>query len=399
MVFVGHVVFTALAALFVTPLLVLWFISLCLARRKNDPARVAVAWIKATAEATRSSHLCLVRSLFFYTVSGALNIWSTSPDYYYSSWDEVDVQLSASHVNSTGAFLANLAQICLFITFIELANGFMLCLKGDAQAAPSRRFARIAISVWGFVLFALAVSHFGLYTSAGVRLRGILSGDYYSTRGDQDAHNESVRAINRLVLATLILKWLTSIVMLSAASVVVHRVRNNEMLRKTSVLFLVATILDFIRLLVVMAINIHLSLMTRTRRSLEIEIVGYIVSPFFDFVFMFVLLVLLFTLAIRKRKGLWSQPQQEWNYPTVMYVPAMPGQPMPAGAMPVQQQGMPAYLQVAQQQQQHMMQQQQPQQQQVYAYYPQHMQQPAPVFQQPEVQQQQQPAQEPKPNV
>ncbi len=38
---------TVLTGLWVTPLAVLWFISLCLARRRKDPARVGVAWLKA----------------------------------------------------------------------------------------------------------------------------------------------------------------------------------------------------------------------------------------------------------------------------------------------------------------------------------------------------------------
>lgn len=42
----GLIGYTVLAGLFATPLAILWFISLCLARRKHDPARVGVAWIK-----------------------------------------------------------------------------------------------------------------------------------------------------------------------------------------------------------------------------------------------------------------------------------------------------------------------------------------------------------------
>lgn len=39
--------YTVLAGLWITPLAILWFISLCLARRRDDPARVGVAWLKA----------------------------------------------------------------------------------------------------------------------------------------------------------------------------------------------------------------------------------------------------------------------------------------------------------------------------------------------------------------
>lgn len=38
---------TVLSGLFIIPLTVLWFITFCLARRRNDPARTGIAWLKA----------------------------------------------------------------------------------------------------------------------------------------------------------------------------------------------------------------------------------------------------------------------------------------------------------------------------------------------------------------
>lgn len=41
-------IFAAVAnGLFVTPLFILWCISLCLARRQGDPARSGIPWMKA----------------------------------------------------------------------------------------------------------------------------------------------------------------------------------------------------------------------------------------------------------------------------------------------------------------------------------------------------------------
>jgi hypothetical protein len=37
----------ALFGIWVTPLFIIWCISLCIARRKGDPARVGIAWLKA----------------------------------------------------------------------------------------------------------------------------------------------------------------------------------------------------------------------------------------------------------------------------------------------------------------------------------------------------------------
>jgi hypothetical protein len=288
----------------------------------------------------------------------------------------------------------------------------MLCLKGDGKPAPSRRISRFAILTWSFVLFAVSISHFGLSHAAASRYRRA----YTDPLGRSDRsrelaeYNREALSLSRLAASFEILKWITSIPMLGAASYVVHKTRNHEILRhvralsnpvssspptkltltyhsQPAVLFLVATILDFIRLIITMAISITRNL-TPSRYTYSTPPAVYnIVEPFFDYVFMFVILVLLFSLAVRKRNGLWSQPQQGWNYPTVMYVPAQvapmpaPGQQPMAAPMQQQQQqptqGLPAYLQVAQQQQA-----QQTAPQQGYYYYPQQVQQPQPVYQQ-----------------
>lgn len=40
------IVNTVLVGIFIKPLFILWCISLCLARRRNDPARTAFTWLK-----------------------------------------------------------------------------------------------------------------------------------------------------------------------------------------------------------------------------------------------------------------------------------------------------------------------------------------------------------------
>jgi hypothetical protein len=160
--------------------------------------------------------------------------------------------------------------------------------------------------------------------------------------------------------------------------------------KQPAVLLLVATVLDFVRLTALMGVEIQ-AYLVRPLRYTPSYLFG-IIYPFFDSVFMFIALVLLFALAIRKHRGLWSKPQPEWSYPApgIVYVPAMMAVPVgapPPGApggvvMQPQQlpqqpaQNLPAYLQVAQQkQQQEMMQQQQQQYGQQYVapqgyYYP-----------------------------
>ena len=359
------------------------------------------------------------------TIRGGLLLWMVFGDEYYYVSETIVIQRVMSHLAALGLFLEHVADIFLLITFVELASGFLLCLQGPGQPSSTRKVSRIAILVWSLVLFALAVALFGLQNSYAVRFISVSS-----QASRRTSMYQAVRTINQLAGALKILLWLTSILTLAAAAYVVHKTKNHEILRgvrpppvpipltpkpglaltppQTAGLFLAATILDFIRLTVVMAINVHIYVANHIDVP---QVVISVVEPFFNHVFMFVVLVLLFSLAIRKRQGLWSQPQSGWNYPSVAYMPTAQGQPvhmqmpMPyqgAGGVPTQQMhqptpGLPAYLQVAQQQewqkQQQQQQQQQPQAQQQqqqgqqvppqgYYYYPQQTQQPMPAYQQ-----------------
>jgi hypothetical protein len=175
------------------------------------------------------------RGAFLNTVGGGLTIWLTS-DYAYDYLDGDSIYYlneAISHISATGYFFANLADICLFITFIELASGFMLCLKGDGKPAPSRRISRFAILAWGFVLFAVSISYFGLAHAAASRYRRA----YTDPLGRADRarelaeYNRDALTLSRLAASFEILKWLTSIPMLGAGSYVVHKTRNHEILR------------------------------------------------------------------------------------------------------------------------------------------------------------------------
>ncbi|KAK4238354.1 hypothetical protein C8A03DRAFT_15175 [Achaetomium macrosporum] len=405
-----YIGYCVLAGLWITPLSILWFISLCLARRKQDPARVGVAWMKATYPIW---NLALGLNLIW----SALRIWLYYGEdiYMYTSFSRRSLDRAISHISVMGSFFQHLADILLFVTFVELGSGFLLCQNGG-QPTPIRRSNRIAILVWGAVLLVLSIALMGVNHSTIGR-----SYDASSSAESDNAISDIVSLI-RLEGAVTILMWLTSIPVLAFASYVVHKTKNNYALRSSAVLLLVATILDFIRLIISMAINAAVYLGNPARYVVygtDVDpAVIFVVEPFFNFVFMFVILVLLFCLGIRKSRGLWSSPQSGWNLPMpVAFLP--PGQGVPMAApqqmpmpmpMPMQQptmqgaqgtQGLPAYLQYHQQQQQ---QQPQPQPQQVpqgYYYYPQPQQQlppqqPAPVYQQQQGGAQQQQFNEPK---
>jgi hypothetical protein len=380
--FIGY---TALSGLYIVPLTVLWFITFCLARKLHDPARVGIVWLKTVFPVWLSGlALALARACVH------LYIQFNDAATYAQSFR---VQLVIGQLSTTASFLFYLADIFLFITFVELAAGYTVCLRNPAETTRTRKFGRIGIFAWSGVLFVLILSLFALRHSFYAR---ITSWADFGSWSDIDFHVTSLR----LEGGVKILLWLTSIPMVGLGSFTVHKAKNHPLFRSGSVLFLVATILDFVRHTITMAIFAQ-GYLSNAPRAVTIgpaiePAVDWIVESFFNFTLMFVLLVILFALAIRTHKGLWSQPQPEWGHQTVVYGPPMPYPPgqVPVGMVPAQpqyvqqqpMQGMPAYLQVAQQQQQQ-------QGQQGHYYYPQPGQQQQQPQQMQQMQQQQQPQQ------
>ncbi|KAK4248054.1 hypothetical protein C7999DRAFT_40687 [Corynascus novoguineensis] len=376
-IFPYAVTYTILAGLFIVPLTILWLVSFCYARRKNDPARVGLVWLKVV-------YPIWILSLLLHVAEGGLI------SFFYSGYDisfsPRSLSLTATYLAGAAEFFGNLASIFLYITLVELASGFLFCLKTPGEPSSSRRLGRFAILGWSFVLFALAISRLGLYEAL------------YSRHNieEYEVYLNSLANLNRLGTALIVLLWLTSLPVMGYAAFVVHKTRQHPLLRSAAVLLLVCIILEFIRYIVRMAIFVSPS----TDYGETGYITSYIVAPFFDFVFTSVILVMLYALGIRKHKGLWSQPKPEWSYPAVMFYPTAypPGQqlPQPQFMQPQQQpmqqqptQNLPAYLQYAQQQAAQQQQQQPPPQ--GYYYQPQQTEQQPQEHQPNELQSQQQP--------
>lgn len=139
--------------------------------------------------------------------------------------DTTAVQRAIEHVYATANFLLQLADIFLFITFFELAGGYMLCLKNPSEPNRSRKFGRIGILVWSGVLFAMVLTTFALRHSFVVNYPDIYYDGY--TEDSTDAQITNLRVAG----AVAILLWLTSIPMVGLASFTVHKAKDHQLLR------------------------------------------------------------------------------------------------------------------------------------------------------------------------
>ncbi len=127
-----------------------------------------------------------------------------------------------AHLSAVGSFFEDVTDILLLITFVELSNGFLLCIN-DGQPTPKRKLARFVILGYGFVLLVLAIAEFGLLTS------------YTVTYVDQSTPRlfgaQAVLTINRIYVTVRILAWIASVPILAAAAYVVHKAKHHETLR------------------------------------------------------------------------------------------------------------------------------------------------------------------------
>ncbi|KAK0671875.1 hypothetical protein QBC41DRAFT_353804 [Cercophora samala] len=267
-------------------------------------------------------------------VQVGLNIWMFADNGSRREYLALAIQL----IFFFSRALQHIADILLFITFVEIGSGFVLCLNG-AKKAPSRKQLRYAAFGWSVVLLTLALTHFGLRIQADFTQKSRLKElDGFDTdawaypaseagRKDrllraeiQDAHFDSLVKSSRLHSTVNICLWITSLPTLAFASYVLHHTKENIMLKKAATLYLTSTILTFCRLLVTMGIylseyeNFGLLWFEQSRGYTDIRTsILPIIEAFFNFALMFIALTLLFVVAVRKRRGLWSNSQMTWD--------------------------------------------------------------------------------------
>ena len=157
----------------------------------------------------------------------------------YSSYDIPsavdDLYLTSNYLSAAAGFFGYLASILLNITLVELAGGFLFCLKPPGEPSSSRRLGRFAILGWSFVLFALSVSRLGL-SEAFYSRHTVLEDE-----SEYEDYFNALATINRIGTALVVLFWLTNLPILGYAAFVVHKTRQHPLLRGVCSRFLLVS--------------------------------------------------------------------------------------------------------------------------------------------------------------
>ncbi len=299
------------------------------------------------------------RTLIVYVVAGGIQVYlDVVNDNEFSDSDDPQLDLDLTdatfRLNNIGEFLEVISNVLLLITLVELGNGFLYCLAGARSTA--QKILRFAAYGYGFLLLVLGVAFFGLETAAWNIYFGFQSDGGFSQPGEDDtqasvvdATNAKLKTARQLITVFDILHWIGTIAVVVFASYIVHKCKNSNLLRyvslsarstlsrphdadmcppkQSAILFLVATILDFVRCVWDVAYDATWVLPDQDAVT---PLWLAIVEPILDTWPVFVLLVLLFTMGVRKKDGLWStqqqqQQQQSWNGTGVQGVAAPAG--------------------------------------------------------------------------
>ncbi|KAJ9142447.1 hypothetical protein NKR23_g7242 [Pleurostoma richardsiae] len=313
-----------LSGILIKPLFIIWVISLCLARRKSDPARVGFTYMKVVMPLE-------IIAMTFYVISDALYIfWFDNDDSYYYSDGDVSLALRNAAVRTglVGGLFERFADIFLVVCLAELTGGFLSCV-GQKQRGGFQNILRFGSLGFGVVLLALALAYFGKINAAYTPYFKYLgSSSYYDDDDteyfDYDAFDDAVKTSHDLVSAFDILLLVSSVAFIALGVFVLVRVHANRVLSSSAVLFLVVTILNFIRYLWSVIYDAAWLLPQKSTPDAV-----SVVDPILNIWVFFVLLVLLFVLGCRKEKGLWTTPQPWMGGATVP--PALSGQPLAPG--------------------------------------------------------------------
>ncbi|KPM42676.1 hypothetical protein AK830_g3848 [Neonectria ditissima] len=280
----------------ILPLLIIWIVPLWIVRTRKDPARVAFIWLKLLFPVYLATLGLTVASDIIHASRVYLDANSRrNPDY---------VNLN---VTSATTFLGQVADSLLLVTFIELGNGFIFSINRERSSSQkAMRWLAVFLAV---ALVAVTLAQLILQQDLIPKMWRAM-GNYQDEDFDdsvlEDLANKAM-AVEYLAVGYAILNRLTSAFVPVYACVVTHKYSAVKACRGCAAIFLSASVLNFIRLVWLMASNISLRL---TYTFLPDNTTWQLLDIFLNIWAFCVVLALLFSIAVKKDKGLWtiSQP-------------------------------------------------------------------------------------------
>ncbi|KAG6368728.1 hypothetical protein INS49_002942 [Diaporthe citri] len=279
-----------LMAIMLLPISAMLCASFLLVRRSKDPARVAFTYLKV---------MLPLAFLWFamYTIEGALELVYQNSTVYW--WTNDSIYKASLRTSLLGSLFYRLAGLLSVMTLVELGNGFLFCLTETRTALQkAMRNAGIASCI---VLFIIAFASFGIQNEA--------YSQYLATPWAYEDVGESLfSAGGKLSAAFDIILFAWAVVLVVFAVLVFKEIKHNNALKNSAVLFLAAIVLNLIARLygIIYASIFNLAGLDWGHESYTVVM---FLDPFMSEWIFTVIVALVFSIAIRKRNGLWTTMQ------------------------------------------------------------------------------------------
>ncbi|KFY30351.1 hypothetical protein V493_01970 [Pseudogymnoascus sp. VKM F-4281 (FW-2241)] len=339
-------------------LFVIWLVAFGTVRRRHDPARVAVTWLKLV-------FLFEIPGLILTGAAAFAESGSEFLSYQYgrgsahsnkATYNTItlayEVQL---RTGSIGGLLRNIAGALLVVTFIEFANGLMFALT--KQQTSSQKILRWIILASAFLLIVLSIAFAGLANTAIYnQWYAVLHFNARENRpsaSDIDAIVSQGIAYSKLGGAHSVIGFIVSLGVIVYVSIVMHYYTTVSPSRIVAVNLLLAAITYFIRSIWFLVVAAVWTLPPAGTTPYLAPATSYGTNVFLDIILFAITLIILFAAGVRKKKGLWTT-LQPWmggvlpemvggRQPVVGQQPQQPQQPVvyyqypPNGFSPQQQ--------------------------------------------------------------
>ncbi|PMD29427.1 hypothetical protein L207DRAFT_445482 [Hyaloscypha variabilis F] len=305
---------TALPAILIVPLGIIWGVSFCAVRNRNDPARRPFTWMKVAIP-------LIILSLFFDVGSYIVYIVEIGPLWDDGNWlplDQVETRLF-----DVSNLIENVGHIFILFCLVDLGLSFLYVLNRNPKG---HSIIRAVIAGLGVVLFALTVAYFGK-TEA-------LRTDYYNAANNASLYSDELPDYTtpyyliELVAAFDILLWILSIAVFAFTNYILIISHATPQTRSNAVIYFVIGILYLLRNTWILVFDAKWLL---SKNWPYIPIYTEVLFPILDPYVTFAVLVLVFVIGCRRRHGLWTtavpssrifggtqqqQPvQQQWGPP------------------------------------------------------------------------------------
>ncbi|KAK2600211.1 hypothetical protein QQS21_005085 [Conoideocrella luteorostrata] len=293
-------VHAAATGFMMVPILITGLLTLVLARRRQDPARVAFIWLKGC-------HPLLLLSLTCIISADILNVilfsWQNDGGYYDTAnhtHDEISSLIrSERYLSFCGNLFEHLVDLIFVLVLVELGNGLMYSL--DRQSSGYQIKLRYTAYVTILFLFSMAMSYFGQPTSAWVAYwNGSESNSSYAQL------TQSLKIVGKLGASFYIPSWIVSIAQVAYASFVMRKHKAGVLTRHVAILYLTITVLDFVRWTFFLVLYAQWILPAQENPSWWnlIDALGNTWIRFSQ-------LVMLLIIGMRRKKGIWTT-HQSW---------------------------------------------------------------------------------------